>query len=93
MCPGRIIITKTNVSHVADDGLEQNVSTEIGREETGGGSEGVEEFGDGKRVSEEEDTIMRCDVLQSAPHYLKGIDLILRAAEMQQVFAKESLIK
>ena len=48
-CPGRIIITKANVSHIADDGLEQNVvSTEIGGEETGGCSDGVEEFRDGK---------------------------------------------
>ena len=48
-----------DVGHIADDGLEQNVlSQELGGRETGGDSEGVEEFGDGKGVSEEKDAIV-----------------------------------
>ena len=54
-----MLIIRVDVSHVADNGLEQNiVSQELRGQETGGGSEGVQEFEDGKRVSEKKGAIM-----------------------------------
>ena len=75
-----------DVSHVANNGLEQNiVSQELWYKKQGGGSESVEEFGDGKRVSKEKMPSCAEMYCSLSPIISRALILSFRASERQHV--------